>query len=315
MTAAPHGAADPPQGPPAHRALAYRTDGDYAAGVLAFVCECLAAGGRAMVVVPEPNLTLLRDEFRRASCDPATIQYADMAEIGRNPGRILAEMHRFAGDAAGVPAVFVTEPVWPGRSAAEIAEAFAHESLLSRPINGITAILCPYDEVGLDPDVLDRVRRTHPAEAVSRDDPAADLTPVPPDAERMAFDDPHDLAELRRRVAAHGAREGVDGDRLGDLLLAVNELASNTLEHAGPPGLLQVWSDDRSVVCQVTDRGRITDPMVGRLPPPVGNLRGRGLWLVHQLCDLVQLRSGPDGTAVRLHMRRAPGRAPAPATA
>jgi hypothetical protein len=26
--------------------------------------------------------------------------------------------------------------------------------------------------------------------------------------------------------------------------------------------------------------------------------------VVHQLCDLVELRTGPSGTALRLHMRR-----------
>jgi hypothetical protein len=29
------------------------------------------------------------------------------------------------------------------------------------------------------------------------------------------------------------------------------------------------------------------------------------LWLVNQVCDLVELRSGADGTTVRMHMRRA----------
>jgi len=29
------------------------------------------------------------------------------------------------------------------------------------------------------------------------------------------------------------------------------------------------------------------------------------LWLVNQVCDLVELRSGEDGTTVRMHMRRA----------
>jgi anti-sigma regulatory factor (Ser/Thr protein kinase) len=311
MTAVSPGAAQPHQGASAHRALTYQTDGDYAAGVLAFVSECLATGGRAMVAVPEPNLSLLRDQLSTAVHDPDTIHYADMAEIGRNPGRILAEMHRYAAAAAGIPAVFVTEPVWPGRSAAEIAEAFAHESLLSRPISGITAILCPYDETGLDAEVLERVRRTHPVGAAAAGDPAADLPAVPADAVELTFDDPHDLAMLRHRVSEDAQRDGVVGDRLGDLLLAVNELASNTLEHGGPPGLLQIWTDDRSVVCQVTDGGQISDPFIGRLPPPVGALRGRGLWLVHQLCDLVQLRSGPAGTVVRLHMRR-PATAPQP---
>jgi anti-sigma regulatory factor (Ser/Thr protein kinase) len=29
---------------------------------------------------------------------------------------------------------------------------------------------------------------------------------------------------------------------------------------------------------------------------------GRGLWLINQLCDLVQLRPAVDGLTVRLHM-------------
>jgi hypothetical protein len=33
--------------------------------------------------------------------------------------------------------------------------------------------------------------------------------------------------------------------------------------------------------------------------------RGHGLWLVNQVCDLVELRSGDAGTTVQLHMRRA----------
>ena len=32
---------------------------------------------------------------------------------------------------------------------------------------------------------------------------------------------------------------------------------------------------------------------------------GWGLWLANQLCDLVQLRTLPDGNVVRLHLRAA----------
>jgi hypothetical protein len=49
----------------------------------------------------------------------------------------------------------------------------------------------------------------------------------------------------------------------------------------------------------VRDQGEITDPLVGRYPPGP-DLDVNGLWLVNQLCDLVQIRSGPDGTYVRL---------------
>jgi hypothetical protein len=32
-------------------------------------------------------------------------------------------------------------------------------------------------------------------------------------------------------------------------------------------------------------------------------LHGRGLWVVNQVCDLVQIRSSNAGNVVRLHMR------------
>jgi hypothetical protein len=38
------------------------------------------------------------------------------------------------------------------------------------------------------------------------------------------------------------------------------------------------------------------------VPPSGRDAPGWGLWTARQLCDLVQLRSGDDGTVVRLHM-------------
>jgi hypothetical protein len=34
--------------------------------------------------------------------------------------------------------------------------------------------------------------------------------------------------------------------------------------------------------------------------------KGWGLWMVNQVCDLVEIRSGDWGTDVRLHMRLSP---------
>ena len=46
----------------------------------------------------------------------------------------------------------------------------------------------------------------------------------------------------------------------------------------------------------------IVDPLVGRSLPPADEIGGRGLWLVNQLCDLVQMRWDAGGTVVRVHM-------------
>ncbi|MFY9848492.1 MAG: ATP-binding protein, partial [Trebonia sp.] len=56
------------------------------------------------------------------------------------------------------------------------------------------------------------------------------------------------------------------------------------------------------LVCEIRDRGVITDPMVGRQPPPPNASGGHGLWLVHQVCDRVELNSDENGTVVRLYM-------------
>jgi hypothetical protein len=46
--------------------------------------------------------------------------------------------------------------------------------------------------------------------------------------------------------------------------------------------------------------------MTGRSTTPTGtgaNRRDRAIRLANELCDLVQVRSGPDGSTVRIHTR------------
>ena len=55
-----------------------------------------------------------------------------------------------------------------------------------------------------------------------------------------------------------------------------------------------------AVVIEFSDAGHLADPLAGRLTPPLESPGGRGLYLVNQLCDLVQVRSGLEGTEVRI---------------
>jgi anti-sigma regulatory factor (Ser/Thr protein kinase) len=61
-----------------------------------------------------------------------------------------------------------------------------------------------------------------------------------------------------------------------------------------------MWRTDDAAVVEFSDSGRLTEPLIGRLPPEMSRSEGRGLYLVNQLCDLVQVRSGTWGTTVRI---------------
>ena len=62
-------------------------------------------------------------------------------------------------------------------------------------------------------------------------------------------------------------------------MLAANEIATNSIRHGGGEGTLLAWIDGDAVVCEISDEGQITDPLVGRRRPPADAAGGRGLWL------------------------------------
>jgi anti-sigma regulatory factor (Ser/Thr protein kinase) len=115
------------------------------------------------------------------------------------------------------------------------------------------------------------------------------------------------LASVREFTADRARRAGLAPRRVSDLVIAVSELTANTLAHTSGPGTLTMWVTDDEVICQVQDQGQITDPLAGRVrPAPDAPGGGRGLWVVYQTCDRVEIRTGPAGTTVRVHIRRSP---------
>src|SRR5690606_41531439 len=94
----------------------------------------------------------------------------DMAEAGRNPGRIIpGVLHAFADRHAAGRVRIVGEPVWPGRSAAEYPACAQHEALINLAFAGRpVSILCPYDTAGLHPVAIADARATHPVVTARR---------------------------------------------------------------------------------------------------------------------------------------------------
>jgi len=118
-----------------------------------------------------------------------------------------------------------------------------------------------------------------------------------------------DLSQVRALVLRHAREAGLAESRANDLVLAVSEVAANTLRHTQSSGTLAIWHDEDKVVCEIHDKGQITDPLAGRYKPAPGASGGHGLWLVRQVCDLVELTSDANGTTVRMHMALRPAAA------
>lgn len=301
-----------------HDALLYAGEDEFVERVGAFVREGLDRGEGVLVATSVRKLELLGRLLGDAA---APVTFVDMAEVGRNPARIIPVWQRFVDieRGRGRRPRGVGEPVWPGRSDAELAECRRHESLLNLAFHDGPAweLLCPYDRSTLGPAVLAEAERTHPHVVDGRErresdcfegDEAAGLpfaAPLPdPPADALELRVERDsLRELRRRVVEAAVVAGLDEARRGNLVLAVDEVATNSVRHGGGTGTLRLWRETDAVVCEVRDGGSIGDPLAGRRRPELDRANGRGLWLANHLCDLVELRSGPRGTVVRLHVR------------
>ena len=300
-----------------HEALLYAGMDGFLEGTVPFLRDAAEAGEPTLVVVSSGKIARLRAELGVTADE---VIFADMGEVGTNPARIIpawqAFVDRFAD--AGRPVRGIGEPIWAERSADELVECQRHEALLNLAFADAADfwLLCPYDTEALDDAVIETAHHSHPAvvddgcwresasyvdlEAVAA--PFADpLPPAPRDAHELAFTDAT-LAAVRGFAAFHAAEAGLDELRAGDLVLAINEVATNSVRHGGGHGVVRLWGDAEAVICEVVDAGGVAAPLAGRERPRDGQMGGHGLWLVNQVCDLVQVRAFAGAGVVRMRM-------------
>ena len=301
-----------------HEAMFYAGDRDFAEGCRAFVEEGLDRGEPVLVMVGSRKGELLRQSLGERAGD---VTFEDMEVLGRNPARIIPAWGRFVADNAADGPVRgmrgIGEPIWADRKPDEMAECQLHESLINLAFAAANSfrLVCPYDTEALPGEVIAEARRSHPV--VSRGGEAAacgDYCGIEKVAARFGEPLPEpegDVDELsvslnglsaaRRLVRGRAEAAGL-GARSDDLVLAVNEILSNSLRHACDDGILRVWDEEDGLVCEVRDRGHILQPLIGRAEPAIGQIGGHGIWLVNLVCDLVQVRSSDDGSTVRMKM-------------
>jgi anti-sigma regulatory factor (Ser/Thr protein kinase) len=300
-----------------HEALFYEGDEGFVAGIAPFVRDGVERDEAVLVVVNASKIDMLRAELPGVS---DRVMFADMAQVGRNPARIIPAWRDFLDRNAvdGLAVRGVGEPIWATRTPAELVESQRHEALLNVAFagSGTWRLLCPYDTSELPQPVLDEAARSHAFLADDRGErPSADFhaeqmplshltdeLPEPPRVLEALVVDGLQLGRMRVLVAARAQQFGMEQQQTDDLMLAASEVAANSVVHGGGTAEFRLWRDAQSLVCEIRDSGHIDDALAGRERPATDRLGGRGLWLANQLCDLVQIRSFPSGGVVRLHM-------------
>ncbi len=106
-------------------------------------------------------------------------------------------------------------------------------------------------------------------------------------------------------------RSGWDHESASQVVLAVSEATANAVEHGSRPGELVevVYAIDRDAASiRILDEGHgpvWIPPREHRLPAHHSD-RGRGLYLIHELADRLEIVTNGPGTELRLHFTPSP---------
>ena len=112
------------------------------------------------------------------------------------------------------------------------------------------------------------------------------------------------LATIRAFVERQAHALGVDASEIYDLILAVNEVATNIVVHGyrSQPGMIEIelWRRGDAIEIRLRDQARLFDPT--RVPMPdltlplhKRPLGGMGVHVTRQIMDTMRYRVTPEG--------------------
>jgi anti-sigma regulatory factor (Ser/Thr protein kinase) len=276
----------------------------------------LDAGEPALVAVQAANFENLRavlpEETPGLELLPAEQWYENSART-RDKFASWVEEHTTDGRAR-----LIGEPPWDTAHEAQVRDFARHEAVLNVAFEGLPlTFICPYDVRVLPDEIVGYARSTHPeiasptgsAGSETYEDPREfcrrldSAAPAPVGTPSLEIDfGVGDLPSVRRMVEWEAHYAGLPASRAGDLVLAVNEIATNAVIHGRSPAALRVWTDEAEVVCEVSDAGDgIDDALAGQLRPAATGPEGRGIWLTRMMSDAVEIRPNAAGCTVAIH--------------
>jgi anti-sigma regulatory factor (Ser/Thr protein kinase) len=301
-----------------HDALLYDGVDGFVEHMLPFVHGGLEREEAVLAVTSPRNISALREAL---GGDRERVGYHDSAKWYASPGKAFRRYAEYvAAQPEGRRLRAIGEPVWPIGRPEAVSEWARYESVLNVAFADAPAwIVCPYDSAALPDEILTHALETHPtthaqgrrvahAEYVATDTFWSSLDVRHPFAEPPRTRElpvTSELAALRAAVESEARRAGVALERLPELLLAVHELAINALTHGEGEAVVRTWTEEHDFVCELADSGPgLERRYAGYVTPSPVDLHGRGLWLARQITDLVEVRSGPHGTRIRVRVRR-----------
>lgn len=305
-----------------HVALLYRDVDGFLAGAAPFVRDGIAQRDAVIVVTKPENIAALRGFLGHAA---PNVRFEDAAAWYASPARALDRYLTVADDElhrGGRTLRIVGEPIPEPLSGEQTRRWTTFESLCNRIMEARPiSMMCAYDlRAASSRDA--EAHRSHPA-VVGPDgtlaasdayvDPLlmlhehhARLVPAP--SGRTFSFDAAGLGALRRHVRAFCEQAQLDGGRAENLVFAASEAAANAIEHGPGYGTTRLWTTADELICEIRSEGPLAemDPCAGYVRSSLSNEGGRGFWLMHQLCDWVDVHTETRALVVRLHQRRSP---------
>lgn len=299
-----------------HQALLYGSDREFLDVALPFVADGLNSEQPTLVSVQGRHIENLRAELGGS---PEGLTLHPVEDWYETSARTRDKFARWAAERTqgGSRIRLIGEPPWALGHEAQVRDWARHESVSNVAFASLpVTLICPYDTRALPEEILSHARDTHPElvdaagtapsrfyedprEFCERLDSTVDAQHRPPALE-MLFD-LGDLSAVRRVIGSFAIEAGLSGARTEEIVLAVNEIATNAVIHGNPPSTLRAWQPEGEVIVEVTDGGGgIRDALAGQIPPPADGLGGRGLWLTRLLCDAVEICNA-GGCTVTMH--------------